>query len=208
MWGKPNIYIDCENTVFDVKTAVLKQAKKENKNFPDSLFQNTKTNSKDAFVKLITKEVYYKILSNNDFWENIKIDVGFVNFYRKYEDMFNWNFIINSHANEFKKLLECYSINVCNIVKIPTSVEREFGEQEPIVDNGVYVSSDIKELNISDAFLKFLIDESGTAALNPLTPDTECFIVKRWENIDFALDYFARNPYDELLKYENHFNFS
>ena len=176
---KINIYIDCDNTILNIPKEMGNYLRKENN--INNFFSNTKYNTNKDLVKVITPEQFYAILDKNDFRKTLKINKGFVEFYNQTKDLLNWKLVVNSHYSKYESLLSSSGIDNVEFITLKSDAEKEYEENFICqVLDGIYIHSNVKELDYSKASLKILMDDQKRAIMNPITAGVGCYVVDNW----------------------------
>lgn len=189
---KINIYIDCDNTILNIQEEMRNYLEKENKT--NNFFSNTKYNTSRDFVKVITPERFYTILNKDGFRKNLKVNNGFIEFYNQTKDLFNWKFVINSHYSKYVVLLSSNGIDNVEFITLKSDIEKEYEEGfiYQVLD-GIYIHSNVKELDCSKASLKILMDDQKRAIMNPITAGIGCYVIEDWHQMSEIIGFIVKH---------------
>lgn len=192
------IYVDVDDVIFNTSELVIQLLNKYYNITPPK----TVNDLKDWGFKSIYRDIDYKIIydfwDSDEFFEQVKINEDFIDFYKKTkDDVFYWVFLTQGTEQNLKKkkeLLQKY-FSKFDFIGVPTNAKKKNLD----LSDGIQIDDNYDNL-LSNAYFKILIKNFHETDYNQvLNNHTNLYIVNEWKEIIDILNFYNSIEVKDLI---------
>lgn len=195
MEEKLSIYLDCDDTILNSSVAVIDIINKhfnKNKTIEDLHDWNYR-----SIEKTIIADDVYKVYESDEFWNIVKIEPKFLDFYHTHKSQFNWAIVSKGTKKNLvqkKAYLEKVFDNFQFIGVEICNSDKQLSKSSFDMSGGIQIDDVFEELECTNANMKILLTNNRKFYWNKIKPNVEnLYVVQNWEEISQVLEFFNNN---------------
>ncbi len=195
---KIKLFIDADDTILESSKAFIDIVNRQDNINPPKTHEELRDWKYRSLFPYMTNERIVKIYDSEEFFNIVKINPDFKNFYLKHENDFEWNIVTKGHKSNiehkqkyFKKHLPKAKVVGC---RFNSKEEQNFDKSHINMDYGIQIDDRTDCLIGSNANIKILFKNNRDFYWNRTDMTSEpLYIMNSWKEIIETLEFALKN---------------
>ena len=195
---KIKLFIDADDTILESSKAFIDIVNQQDNINPPKTYEELRDWKYRSLFPYMTNERIFEIYDSEEFFNIVKVNLDFENFYLKHENDFEWNIVTKGHKSNiehkqkyFKKHLPKAKVIGCRF----NSIEgQSFDKSHIDMDYGIQIDNRTDCLIGSNANIKILFKNNRNFYWNRTDTTSEpLYIMNSWKEIIETLEFALKN---------------
>lgn len=195
---KIKLFIDADDTILESSKAFIDIVNRQDNINPPKTHEELRDWKYRSLFPYMTNERIVEIYDSEEFFNIVKINPDFKNFYLKHENDFEWNIVTKGHKSNiehkqkyFKKHLPKAKVVGC---RFDSKEEQNFDKSHIDMDYGIQIDDRTDCLIGSNANIKILFKNNRNFYWNRTDMTSEpLYIMNSWKEIIETLEFALTN---------------
>ena len=195
---KIKLFIDADDTILESSKAFINIVNQQDNVTPHKTYEELRDWKYRSLFPYMTNERIFKIYDSEEFFNIVKINSDFENFYLKHENDFEWNIVTKGHKSNIehkqkycKKHLPKAKVVGC---RFDSMEEQNFDKSHIDMDYGIQIDDRTDCLTGSNANIKILFKNNRDFYWNRTEMTSEpLYIMNSWKEIIETLEFALKN---------------
>ena len=195
---KIKLFIDADDTILESSKAFINIVNQQDNVTPHKIYEELRDWKYRSLFPYMTSERIFEIYDSEEFFNIVKINPDFENFYLKHENDFEWNIVTKGHKSNlehkqkyFQKHLPKAKVVGC---RFDSKEEQNFDKSHIDMDYGIQIDDRTDCLIVSNANIKILFKNNRDFYWNRTDMTSEpIYIMNSWKEIIETLEFALKN---------------
>ena len=195
---KIKLFIDADDTILESSKAFIDIVNRQDNINPPKIYEGLRDWKYRSLFPYMTNERIIEIYDSEEFFNIVKINPDFENFYLKHENDFEWNIVTKGHKSNiehkqkyFKKHLPKAKVVGCHF---DSKEVENFDKSHIDMDYGIQIDDRTDCLMGTNANIKILFKNNRNFYWNRTQNITEpIYIMNSWKEIIETLEFALKN---------------
>lgn len=185
---KEKIYVDADDVILNTSEVTINYLNNLYKIHPSKTINDLKDWKYKSIYRNINIDLLYKYWESNEFFNEIKIDEDFLEFYKNTKEIYEWIVFTHGTKINLQKKKEYFYKNLPDIKILGV----DFSQKKNLIDisDGIQIDDKYENL-LSNAYFKILKKNFRDTDYNQVIQNhTNLYIVDDWKDIEQILRFF------------------